>query len=122
MGKILKYHHISLKAACQGVLWAIKTQPNFRVHLIFSVLAIGAGVFFGIRQVEMAIIIFTIILGLTAEMINTSLEAMTDLITTEWRENAKIAKDVSAGMMLVTAAGAVVIAVIIFLPYIQRFF
>lgn len=67
----------------------------------------------------MLIIIFTIILGLSAEMINTSLESMTDLITREWRQEAKIAKDVSAGMMLVVSIGAVIIAVIIFLPYLR---
>jgi len=66
----------------------------------------------------MAIIVFTIILGLSSEMINTAIEAMTDLITTEHRENAKIAKDVAAGMMLTTAMGAVVIAIFIFVPHI----
>lgn len=122
MEKILKYHHISFKVAWSGLVWAIKSQPNFRIHLTLSALAIALGLFFQITRVEMIIIIFTIILGLTAEMINTSLEAMTDLITTEWRENAKIAKDVSAGMMLVTALGAVVIALIIFWPYfLNRF-
>ncbi len=122
MEKLLKYHHISFKVAGAGLLWAIKSQPNFRVHLVLSALALAAGIFFGITRLEMVVIVFTIILGLTAEMINTSLEAMTDLITTEWRENAKIAKDVSAGMMLITAIGAAVIALIIFWPYFQNRF
>jgi diacylglycerol kinase len=74
--------------------------------------------YFSITQTEWAIIVFTIILGLTAELINTALESMTDLITKEWREEAKIAKDVSAGMMLTTAVGAVVIAIIIFGQYL----
>jgi diacylglycerol kinase (ATP) len=51
-------------------------------------------------------------------MINTALESMTDLITKEWRQEAKIAKDVSAGMMLTIAIGAVSIALYIFMPYI----
>lgn len=70
----------------------------------------------------MVIILFIIMLGLVCEMINTALESMTDLITSEWREKAKIAKDVSAGMMLMTAIGAVIIASIIFYPYIIRTF
>ena len=43
---------------------------------------------------------------------------MTDLITKEWREEAKIAKDVAAGMMLTVAVGALAVALIIFLPYL----
>ncbi|MBI4066818.1 diacylglycerol kinase family protein, partial [Candidatus Gottesmanbacteria bacterium] len=54
------------------------------------------------------------------EMINTSIEAMTDLITSEWRQQAKIAKDVSAGMMLLTAIGAILVALFIFLPKIVK--
>lgn len=52
-------------------------------------------------------------------MINTSLESMTDLITKEWRSEAKIAKDVAAGMMLLVATGAVIVALVIFAPYIS---
>jgi len=115
-------HIDSFKDAWAGILWAIKTQPNFRIHIILSVLALGAGWYLGISSVEMAIIVFTIILGLTGEMINTSLESMTDLITTQYHENAKIAKDVAAGMMLITAIGAVLVAMFIFVPYIQQYF
>jgi diacylglycerol kinase len=71
-----------------------------------------------ISPVEMAIVFFTIMLGLSAEMINTALESMTDLITREWKQEAKVAKDVSAGMMLLVAIGAVCIAGYIFIPYI----
>ncbi len=117
MNETLKKHHISLQSAWAGLLWAISTQPNFRVHGILSILALGLGLYLKIPKVEMIIIVFTIILGLTAEMINTSIEAMTDLITTEWHEEAKNAKDVSAGMMLTVALGAVIIAAIIFLPH-----
>ncbi len=120
MKEILRKHHISFKNAFSGIFWAIQTQPNFRVHIILSVFAIAAGLYLRITQVELSIIVFTIVLGLTAEMINTSIESMTDLITKEWRAQAKIAKDVSAGMMLTVAIGAVVVAVTIYLPYIRR--
>ncbi len=102
-------------------MWALKTQPNFRVHVTLSVLALGLAWYLGISTVETAIIVFTIILGLTAEMINTSLETMTDLITREWKPEAKVAKDVAAGMMLVAAIGAMVIALVIFVPYLMGY-
>lgn len=122
MKKILKRHHISLKHASDGLLWAFTTQPNFKIHFILSLIAIVLSLYYHITRGEMIVIFFVILLGLVAEMINTALESMTDLITQEWREKAKIAKDVSAGMMLLTAIGAVVIAGIIFYPYIAHSF
>jgi diacylglycerol kinase (ATP) len=111
-------HKDSFKDAFSGLNWVLKTQPNFRIHIVLSVIALALGYLLQITSVEMAIIIFTIILGLTAEMINTSIEAMTDLITKEHRQDAKIAKDVAAGMMLVTAIGAVLVAIFVFVPHL----
>jgi len=123
MMRALRQHHISFKNAFAGIWWAIKTQPNFRVHLVFSLIAVILGIYLGVSPVEMTIIFFTVMLGLAAEMINTALESMTDLITREWKQEAKVAKDVSAGMMLLVAIGAVCIAGYIFIPYISlRFF
>ena len=118
MREAIRKHHISLKAAIAGIQWAIQTQPNFRVHLVFSMAALLGGWAFRVSRIEMLILVFTIVLGLGAEMINTAIESMTDLITSEWRKEAKIAKDVSAGMMLITAICALVVAVVIFLPRI----
>jgi diacylglycerol kinase (ATP) len=118
MMRALRQHHISFKNAFAGLGWAIRTQPNFRVHVVLSLLALALGMYLGISSVEMAIILFTIMLGLAAEMINTALESITDLITKEWKEEAKIAKDVSAGMMLTVAIGAVCVAGYIFIPYL----
>lgn len=114
--EVLRKHHISFKNAMAGLIWAFSTQPNFRVHFFLSFIAILLGFILHITYLEMTIIVLTIIFGLGVEMINTSIEAMTDLITTEYRQSAKIAKDVAAGMMLLTAIGAIIIACIIFLP------
>lgn len=118
MREAVRRHHISFKTAIAGIRWAVRTQPNFRVHLVLSMLALLGGWFFRVSTMEMLILVFTIVLGLSAEMINTAIESMTDLITREWRREAKIAKDVSAGMMLVTAIGALIVAAVIFIPRI----
>lgn len=102
------------------MLWAFGTQPNFRIHFAFSALALYLAWYFHISRTEAALIVFAIVLGLGAEMVNTSLESMTDLITKEWRGEAKIAKDVAAGMMLVVSFGAVLVALFIFSPYISH--
>lgn len=118
MRETLRKHHISLKIAIGGIQWAIQTQPNFRVHLVLSAFALAGAWWFTVTRIELLILVFTIVLGLSAEMINTAIESMTDLITQEWRQEAKIAKDVSAGMMLITALGALIVAAVIFLPYL----
>lgn len=118
MRELLRRHTISFGHAFAGIWWAVKTQPNFRVHIILASVACYLGWYFSITNVEWSILIFTIVLGLSAELINTALEAMTDLITKEWRAEAKIAKDVSAGMMLTVALGAVCVALAIFGHYL----
>lgn len=121
MKERLVHHTISFKNAFAGIFWAFKSQPNFIVHFTLSTLAVIAGVVLQISYLEMAIIIFTIVLGLSAEMINTSIEAMTDLIKKEYSADAKIAKDVSAGMMLLTSIGTVLVAFLIFGPKIINY-
>ncbi len=116
MKKILHRHHISFKNAFSGLFWAVTTQPNFRVHIVLSLLAVYLCWFLGVSALEWTIIVFTIVLGLSAELINTALEAMTDLITSQWRKEAKIAKDVAAGMMLTVAFGALIVAAFILGP------
>ncbi len=118
MRKILRAHHISFKNAFAGLFWAIRTQPNFQIHFICAIAALWLGMYLRITRVEMLIIVFTILLGLTVEMLNTAIESVTDLVTREWRQEAKIAKDVAAGMMLMIAMGAIFIAGYIFVPYI----
>lgn len=122
MKKRFKKHKISFKNAFSGLFWAFSTQPNFRFHFVLSLAAILAGFYFKISFIEMTILVLTIALGLSAEMINTSIEAMTDLITKKTSRQAKIAKDVSAGMMLLTAAGAVMVAILILGPHILKLF
>ncbi|MBI5465148.1 diacylglycerol kinase family protein [Candidatus Gottesmanbacteria bacterium] len=120
MVEALKKHHISFKNAFAGLYYAITSQPNFKVHCFLALVALMAGFFLRASFVEMTILILTIIIGLAVEMANTAIESVTDLVTEEWRESAKIAKDVSAGMMLLTAAGAVLVAFLILGPKIAE--
>jgi diacylglycerol kinase len=117
MEQIIKKHHISFKNAFSGLKYAFVTQPNFLVHGSISLVVILLGLVVKISKIEMTILLTIIILGLAIEMANTAIESVTDLITSEWRKEAKIAKDVAAGMMLLTAIGATIIALFIFTPY-----
>lgn len=114
----LRIHKISFKHAFDGFIYAVRTQPNFRFHLLATIVVILFGIYFSISPTEWLILVFTINSVLVAEMVNTSLEAMVDLITLERRNDAKIAKDVSAAMVLVSATLSIVVGLIIFLPKI----
>ena len=111
-------HRIGFKHAWEGIFYSFTTQPNFRVHAIAGTSAFLLGVVLQISRTEWLILLITITLVLVAEMINTSLEAMTDLIQEKHHQHAKIAKDVSAGMVLTSVITAVIVGLAIFLPKI----
>lgn len=118
MRHIIRHHTISLKNAYAGVIWALNSQPNYIIHVILSSFAVIGGFYFHIMYSEWLIIIILITVGLTIETINTAIEMTTDAISKEHRLDIKIAKDLSAGAMLIFAIGACVISCIIFIPKI----
>jgi diacylglycerol kinase len=122
MKAIFKRHTISFKNAWAGLIWALNTQPNYKIHLTLSLLAIIGGVYCHLFYTEWLIVGFLITFGLVIETINTALEVTTDAIDVKEREDLKIAKDVSAAAMLIFAIGAFIIAIIIFGPKIETFF
>lgn len=110
----------SFKYAFEGVYFALKYNQNIRIHIVVAILVIVLSFYFGVTAFEKGILGIMILLVISAEMINTSIEEMTNLITREHREEAKIAKDVSAGMVLVTTLGSIIVGLLIFLPYILK--
>jgi diacylglycerol kinase len=113
-----KIHTISFKHAAEGILYSFTSQPNYRVHTILSIIAIFMGIFLHIDRHDWVILILIIVLGLAIEMINTAVESVVDLVTSQWHISAKHAKDVAAGAMLLYAVGAIIVACFIFLPKI----
>jgi diacylglycerol kinase len=104
--------------AFDGLFHAIKHNRNLRIHLIIAAVVIFFSTYFHVNLYEKAILGVMILLVITSEMINTSIEEMVNLITTEHKKEAKIAKDVAAGMVLVTAIGSIIVGAFIFFPYI----
>lgn len=102
--------------AFAGLGYCFRTQRNFRIHISVAILAAIAGLLLGLSWLEWAVVASVIVLVLVAEMVNTMVEALVDLVTTEYHPLAKVAKDVAAGVVLLTAMGAVGIGLLIFLP------
>lgn len=115
---MFKKHTISLKNAYNGLVWSMRTQLNYRIHLFLSLISVFFGFYLKISYFEFILIIFLITVGLTIETINTAIEETTDAIDTKIREDIKIAKDVAAAAMLIYAIGSTIIALMIFVPKI----
>lgn len=109
---------LSFKYAISGLAQAIKNEPNIRVHLVIAFLVIIAGWFFHISPTEWVILIFTIAFVLVLELFNTTIEAIVDLVNPKIHPKAKLAKDVSAAAVFVTAMFAIIVGVFVFLPKI----
>ncbi len=110
----------SFKYAFEGIHYAFKNDQNLLAHILVAFLVMNVSVALKVTPFEMAILGLTIMMVIVAEMVNSAIEKMVDLITKEHRQEAKIAKDVSAGMVLLTAFAATIIGTLIFLPYFLR--
>lgn len=99
-----------------GLRYAIASQRNFKVHALFAILAIVLGAVMRISAAEWALIVVCIFAVLAFELINTAVESAIDLVSPEWNELAKRAKDCAAASVYVAAIGSVVVAGIIFVP------
>lgn len=112
----------SFHYAFEGIHYVFRNDQNLIAHFLVGALVIGASLFLHVTPFEMGILGLTIMMVISAEMINSAIEKMVDLITKEHRAEAKIAKDVAAGMVLLTAIAAFIIGSLIFIPYIVRLF
>lgn len=112
--------HKSFGFAFSGIFHAVKENRNFRLQCYIGGGALLAGKILEVSRFEMIVIFVLVLIVVSAEMVNSSLEEMTDLITTEHRQEAKIAKDVAAGMVLLVSFGAAIVGVVIFMPYLLR--
>lgn len=112
----------SFKFAVEGINYALNSDQNLIIHFIAALFVIVLSLLLRVSPFEMGILGVTILVVISAEMINSALEKVVDLVTREHRLEAKIAKDISAGMVLLTAFGSFIIGVLIFTPYIVKLF
>lgn len=112
----------SANHAIEGILHAAKTQRHVRYHLYTTIVILLLSFVLGISWSEFAILIILSVVVLSVEMLNTAIEAITDVLFKEFDKKAKVIKDIAAGAVLVTALGAVVIGYIILYEPIKKFF
>lgn len=108
----------SVKNCLDGISYVTKNEKNFKREIALGIIALILSYILKIDKIEFIIVLTMICLVLTTEIINTAIERAVDLVTKEYHELARIAKDVSAGSVLVTSTFALIIGIIIFMPKI----
>lgn len=103
--------------AWQGILSCVGKEQNLSFHLIATVIVIIAGFVLGITRSEWTVIILCIGIVIAAELFNTAIEKLVDLVSPERHPIAGQVKDITAGAVLVCAVAAAIIGLIIFIPY-----
>ncbi len=104
----------TFRSAWSGIWTSLRTERNLQVHVTAAIIVILAALFFELPVRDLALLLLVISLVITAELLNTAIEAAVDLVTPEWHRLAKIAKDAAAGAVLVAAAFAVLIGILLF--------
>jgi diacylglycerol kinase len=104
----------SFKYALRGFSGVVITQPNFIIHLLAIGVVFVVGYFMKISLVEWGLLVLAIGLVLIAEIFNTAVEWLGDLISPDYNEKIRWAKDAAAGGVLVAAGAAVLIAILVF--------
>ncbi len=112
----------SFKYAGQGIVSSFKSERNMKIHISIMIFVILAGIYFRLNQNEWITCIICFAVVLAGELFNTAIETVVDLVMPDKNEKAKLAKDVSAGAVLVLAIGAAIIGLMIFVPKIITLF
>jgi diacylglycerol kinase (ATP) len=104
----------SFNFAFEGIIHVLRTQRNMRIHFLVSVVVLGAAVVMGVDRLELIALLLAISFVLIAEMVNTAIEGAVDVSTTSFDPNAKLAKDIAAGAVLIATVNAVAVGYLVF--------
>ena len=115
--KIAKDLPTSFFYAAKGLKYAFSTQRNFRIHVLFTLVALALGLLLELNKSDLAIMTLTATSVLLVELLNTAIESVVDLaIGKRFHPLAQIAKDCSAGAVLVASISSVLIAILLLFP------
>lgn len=106
--------------AFEGLKEAFRKEPNFRVHILLAILAVVLALYLGFSYTEWIILLATIAIVIVSELINTAVESLVDLVSPEIKDEAKVAKDVLAAAVFVSALLAIAVGAFLFLPKLIR--
>ena len=100
--------------AVNGIIYAATTQRNIKIQLVLAVIVMALCLFYGLETAEFLCLVFAVFMVIFAELINTAIETVVDLFVDVYHPKAKIAKDVAAGAVVLTACNALIVGYFIF--------
>ena len=100
--------------AINGIVYTAITQRNFRIQLVLAVIVLALSLFYGLGTTEFLCLVFALFFVIFAEMVNTAIETVVDLFVDVYHPKAKIAKDVAAGAVVLSACNALIVGYFIF--------
>jgi diacylglycerol kinase (ATP) len=109
----------SFNFAFEGIIHVLRTQRNMRIHFLAAAAVLIAAIAIGVTRLELIALMIAIAFVLIAEMINTAIEGAVDVSTTSFDPNAKLAKDIAAGAVLIATVNAVVVGYLVFSEAVQ---
>ncbi len=112
----------ALSNAARGLRYGVRCERNVRIDCCFAVLALALAAIFRVSAEQWLAIVICIVVIMAFELMNTAVEALTDLASPQFHPLAGRAKDCAAAACLVVSAGALVVGVIIFAPYVVHLF
>jgi diacylglycerol kinase (ATP) len=104
----------SFNYAFEGIIHVLRTQRNLRIHFVIAAAVIAAAALLGVGRLEMIALLLAVAFVLVAEMVNSAIEGAIDVSTTSFDPNAKLAKDVAAGAVLIASVTAVAVGYLVF--------
>jgi diacylglycerol kinase (ATP) len=110
----------SFTSAARGAAFTLRTQRNTWIELAAAVVVVAAGLWLHIEPLAWAILAVTIATILALEAVNSAIEAVVDLVSPDYHELARTAKDCAAGAMIFAVLGSLGVAVAIFGPPLLR--
>ncbi len=120
--KSFKRFFSSFKHSFDGLYVAYRDEQSMLLHLVATIIVVTGGIYFGIDLLEWLIVAILIGLVLGAELINTAIEAVTDIASPDYHDLAKVAKDTASASVLVYSTVAMIGGIIIFGPRIFELF
>ncbi len=109
----------SFRYAAQGFLFIVRYEHNSRIQLFISGIVLIMGFLLHIRRLEWVLVLLCMGFVLTAEMINTSIEKLSDVVSLQKNEQIRVIKDISAAVVLLSSFIAMIAGLIIFVPYLS---
>ncbi len=112
----------SIRYAWRGVIYVLKSEPNFRIQLVVAGLVLILAWMLQLSFVQVSVLVITITLVVVMEVVNTVVEGLADVVHPDQHEEVRKVKDMMAGAVMLVSVSAIVVGLFVFVPSIVSLF